>query len=85
MKVVVVVGNCVIGLVLSSCSTTQFQTPDYYDTKLVTKSYPIGKKMAVNELRCSENYNKCDQKNGQNWKTHRKYNQPYYFKETLNN
>jgi len=80
MKVGMVVGS-LLSLLISGCSTTQFQTPNYYDTKLAKKNYPAGVNVDVSELRCSENKIQCNNKTSKTWKTHRKYNQPYYFSD----
>ena len=78
----VVLVGAALAVTLQGCTSltgAKYQVPDYYETKSVHPRYYVGYEYNIDYLRCSERADKCQERQPENWRTHRSYSKPYYF------
>lgn len=63
---------------LSACSlfpSSHYHLPDYYETRTIPKTYSVGVRYELDDLRCSQNGMECST---QEIEPRRQYEKPYY-------
>lgn len=73
----------VSGWLLIGCSSNgELKVPDYYDQQLVKKHYPVGQTIEIDQLKCSQNFDKCQgSAASRKWvqRNQRQYQKAFYF------